>query len=172
MVRLLVTAMELTTPPVPTVAALPAGVSIRREMLGVDAYRALYRQVGGPVHWDARLRMPSAELAVLLELATTHIFVLRVDGESVGFCEFNGVGEREVVLAHFGLVPTVQGRGLGQLLLLTALREMWLLRPERISLSTDTNDHPRAMRTYESVGFRSVSRQWEEFPDDLPAQDD
>ena len=106
MVDLLVTYMEMTAPPSGDAFAAPApGAMVAHETLDIAGYVSLYRAVGEPVQWDQRLRIGSGELERLLALASTHIHVLRVDGEAAGLCEFNGVGQADVELAHFGLIP-------------------------------------------------------------------
>jgi len=165
MVEVLVTYMELVAAPQPISMGQPDGVAIARERPSVDDYLSLYRAVGEPVQWDQRLRMPIDDLSALLAAPSTFVFVLRVNGRPVGLCEFEGVGGPSVELAHFGLVPEAQGRGLGRLLLNRALSDVWTHSPRRIWLHTDTNDHPRAVATYERVGFRIYDRRTETFPD-------
>ncbi|WP_292469832.1 GNAT family N-acetyltransferase [Mesorhizobium sp.] len=109
--------------------------------------------------------MPKAELETLLASASTHIHVLRVDGEAAGFCEFNDVGQQAIELVHFGLVPAFQGRRLGPFLLDQALRAAWLHQPERLWLHTDTYDHPAAQSVYGRAGFKAYEQRMETFPD-------
>ncbi|WP_296744165.1 N-acetyltransferase [Mesorhizobium sp.] len=109
--------------------------------------------------------MPEADLETLLASPSTHIGVLRVDGETAGFCEFNGVGQPEVELVHFGLVRAFQGRRLGPFLLDRALRAAWSYQPERLWLHTDTHDHPAAQSVYRRAGFKAYAQRTETFPD-------
>jgi ribosomal protein S18 acetylase RimI-like enzyme len=127
---------------------------IAAEKLSVSEYLDLYREVGKPVRWDQRLKIPHAELMILLASERSQIYVLRDrDGRGLGLCEF----ERclpEIELKNLGVVPAAQGKGLGSRLLRTALRHEWELQPRRIWLHTDTWDHPAAIHLYESAGFR------------------
>ena len=43
--------LRMTRPPARPAPVLPAGVTITRERLDVDAYRALYNEIGGPWLW-------------------------------------------------------------------------------------------------------------------------
>ncbi|RJT32128.1 GNAT family N-acetyltransferase [Mesorhizobium waimense] len=166
MVDLLVTYMEMTAPPSGDAFAAPApGAMVARETLDIDGYVSLYRAVGEPVQWDQRLRMGSGELERLLALASTHTHVLRVDGEAAGLCEFNGVGQAEVELTHFGLIPAFQGGKLGPFLLDRSLRAAWSHRPRRLWLHTDTYDHPGAQSVYRRAGFKPYAQLMETFPD-------
>ncbi|MCV3209706.1 GNAT family N-acetyltransferase [Mesorhizobium sp. YC-39] len=166
MVDLLVTYMEMTEPPSGDGLLAPAqDAAVAREMLDVADYIGLYRAVGEPVQWDQRLRLPSEELERLLASPSTHVHVLRVDGEAAGLCEFTGVGQPVVELAHFGLVPAFQGRKLGPYLLYRSLRAVWSYAPEKIWLHTDTHDHPVAQSVYRRAGFKAYAQRMETFPD-------
>ena len=164
MVELLATFMEMTAPP-SVVGTAPPGVVAARERPDIEAYLELYREIGGPVQWDARLRMERAELVRLLAAEGTDIYILRHAGEPVGLCEFQNAGNADVELAYFGLVPSAYGKGYGSYLLNQALTACWRHKPERIWLRTDTNDHPNAIGVYEKAGFRIMKREWQTFPD-------
>jgi GNAT superfamily N-acetyltransferase len=98
--------------------------------------------------------MAEGELAALLAGGSLDIYVLRdVQGEPLGFCEFDRREFPNVELKNFGLVSEAQGRGLGPWLLAVALLEQWESNPSRIWLHTDTWDHPAAVRVYERAGF-------------------
>ncbi|MDX8527626.1 GNAT family N-acetyltransferase [Mesorhizobium sp. MSK_1335] len=166
MVDLLVTYMEMLAAPRGAARASPLpGAIVARERLDPSSYLDLYRAVGGPVQWDQRLRMPEAELGTVLATTSTHIHVLRVDGEAAGFCEFNDIGQAAVELVHFGLVPAFQGKRLGPFLLDRALRAAWSHQPERLWLHTDTHDHPAAQSVYRRAGFKPYAQRMETFPD-------
>jgi len=146
--------MELRDSPPPPTQRLGAE-RITRETLSNSEYLAIYRAVGEPLRWDQRLLMPEAQLGALLDGGCLNIYVLRnVQGEPLGFCEFDRSALPEIELKNFGLVPGAQGRGLGPWLLLLALREEWKSNPTRIWLHTDTWDHPAAIRVYQRAGFR------------------
>jgi GNAT superfamily N-acetyltransferase len=83
------------------------------------------------------------------------IYVLRGrDHKPIGFCEFDRQGFPEIELKNFGVIPAVQGRGLGSWLLSVALQAQWQSGASRIWLHTDTWDHPAAVMVYERAGFR------------------
>jgi ribosomal protein S18 acetylase RimI-like enzyme len=166
MVDLLVTYMEMRSPdPAPAHPCPVSGATVDRETLDPAKYRPLYRTVGGPVRWDQRLRMPEDELRAFLLDPATHLHVLRLDGQAVGLCEFDGIGKPDVELTHFGIIPQCHGRGLGAYLLDQALRAIWSHKPRRIWLHTDTYDHARAQPTYGKAGFVAFDQRVETFPD-------
>lgn len=108
-----------------------------------------------PLRWDERLRMPRAELLAFLTSSSTALFILWYGGRSVGLCEFDGVGERDVELK----------RRLRPYLLDWSLRSIWNYRPDRVRFHTDPNDHPKAKLTYESIGFSVYTEALEECPE-------
>ncbi len=151
--------MELRAAPPPRTRCVRLERSVRperiaREQLNREDYLHLYRRVGEPWRWDQRLLMAEGELAALLAGGSLDIYVLRdVQGEPLGFCEFDRREFPNVELKNFGLVSEAQGRGLGPWLLAVALLEQWESNPSRIWLHTDTWDHPAAVRVYERAGF-------------------
>jgi ribosomal protein S18 acetylase RimI-like enzyme len=155
MADLLVTYLEMPAPPGEAALASPMGDAVvAREQFDPEAYLGLYRAVGEPWQWDQRLCMTTESLRALLASPSTHLYILRLVSEAVGLCEFERVGEPDVELTNFGLVPEAQGRKLGPFLLDWALRSVWSHNPRRIWLHTDTNDHPKAIPTYQRAGFR------------------
>ena len=164
MVELMVTYMAMDAPPAAAPRAAPDGVTVDVELLGLADYRALYRAVGEAVQWDERLRLSDAALGSILDAPTTELQILRVDGAASGFCELDLSDRSDIEIVYFGIVPAVQGRGLGPLLLDRALRAAWARGPGRVWLHTDTNDHPGARATYERAGFVAWLSRMERFP--------
>lgn len=120
-------------------------------------YRFLYREVGKPHHWYVRRDMDDAELDALINAPTAHIFVPMVEGCPAGFFELESSdlpGEVEII--YFGLMPRYVGMGLGKWLLSAAIDAAWALKPQKITLNTNTLDHPRALQLYQKLGFEPV----------------
>lgn len=148
-----VTYLELRQAP-PASAGHVGRERIALEALTLSDYLGLYRQVGESLRWDQRLQMPEQELAALLNSDCLKIYVMRnVQGEALGFCEFDRSAFPQIELKNFGLVPAARGRGLGPRLLSEALRNEWECNPTRIWLHTDTWDHPSAVDVYQRAGF-------------------
>ncbi len=147
--------MEAFGPP-ESVPSPEVPATVAAERLGVDAYLALYKEVGEAVRWDQRLQLDPDALAKLLAAPACRIHVLRgADSAAIGMCEFDRSGHPQVELKNFGIVPALYGRGLGGFLLASALQAEWADRPDRIWLHTDDWDHAAAVRTYERAGFRT-----------------
>ncbi len=166
MVQLRVTYMEQRAAPRTPAVPPPrpdAGVAARR--LARADYLALYRAVGTPVQWDLRLRMAPAELDGFLASPATHLFLLALGQAAAGFCEAVDDAEGGIEITHFGLRPEAKGQRLGPYLLDRAVRALWLRRPRRLWLHTDTCDDPAAIGTYERAGFVAYRHAWEDVPD-------
>lgn len=149
------TYLQLTALPENAALGPPvAGLSVTREQLASAAYLALFQAVGGPLGWDGRINMTEAALTAFLEAPSTDNFVLKYDGVSVGFCEFDASQAPDSELVYFGLIPGMQGKKLGPYLLDAALRKHWQSRhPGRVWLHTDTWDDPKAIGLYLKAGF-------------------
>jgi ribosomal protein S18 acetylase RimI-like enzyme len=166
MVELLVTYMEMTAPPAgPALPAPLPEATVARETLPRPDYLRLYRAVGEALQWDLRLGMADDALDQFLADPATDIHLLRLDGAPAGFCETDRAAWPEMEIVHFGLLPSAQGKRLGPYLLDRALRAAWQEGVRRIWLHTDTNDHAKAIATYERAGFRVYERRWETFSD-------
>jgi GNAT superfamily N-acetyltransferase len=143
--------------------ALPPGVSLQAERLGLPEYRALYNEIGAAWLWWLRRVMPDALLERHLANKAIATHLLRVEGKVAGFFETDTGHWPDVNLNYFGLRPGYIGRGLGRLLLDAAVDGVFAgasgLRG--MTLNTCTADHPRALPNYLAAGFHKI-RQVEE----------
>ena len=154
-----VTQLEMTTPPK---ASLPVPVKlqtaiIRAPDIPLHYYRYLYRQVGKRWHWYRRLRMSDEELAATIHDPRVSVTVLYVDGAPAGFFELRKESEDLVELSYFGLFERAIGLGIGKWFLLQALYAAWQDNPTKVTVTTNTLDHPRALQLYQMMGFSPVS---------------
>jgi GNAT superfamily N-acetyltransferase len=124
----------------------------------VPFYRFLYDTVGGPYLWWLRRVASDESLAALLSDPLVSIHVLYIDDEPAGFFELDGRAEPSVNLSYFGLLPHAIGRGLGNVLLRSAVDAAWDRAPRGVTVNTCTADHPRALPTYLRAGFREVRK--------------
>ena len=153
-----VTRLEMTAPPK---ASLPIPVNIqtaimRTHEIPVPFYRFLQRQVGARWHWYQRLRMSEGELKAIIHAPKVTISVLYVNGAPAGFYELSQESEELVELSYFGLFEHALGLGLGKWFLLQALYAAWQSNPQKVSVTTNTLDHPRALQLYQQFGFSPV----------------
>ena len=150
-----VTLLEMTAPPK---ASLPMPVNIQTALMRatdipLPFYRFLYTQVGMRYHWHERLRMSDVELKSVLDDPRTSVTVLYVNGAPAGYFELFKQSDDVVELAYFGLFERAIGLGVGKWFLLQALYAAWALNPQKVIVSTNTQDHPRALQLYQRYGF-------------------
>ena len=154
-----ITYLEMTAPPK---ASLPVTSNIntaimRAENIPLAYYRYLYRQVGARWHWVERLRMKEKALAAHLHSPNTYLGILYVNGSPGGFYELHKESDDLVELSHFGLMEHALGLGVGKWFLLQALYAAWNLAPQKVTVTTNNLDHPRALQLYQMFGFSPVS---------------
>lgn len=150
-----VTLLEMTAPPK---ASLPMPVNIQTALMRatdipLPFYRFLYTQVGMRYHWHERLRMSDVELKSVLNDPRTSVTVLYINGAPAGYFELFKQDDDVVELAYFGLFERAIGLGVGKWFLLQALYAAWALNPQKVIVSTNTQDHPRALQLYQRYGF-------------------
>ncbi|MDT8345384.1 MAG: GNAT family N-acetyltransferase [Thermohalobaculum sp.] len=157
-----VTYLEMDARPAAPIPHMPVGqplALIRAEAPPADYFLYLYGQVGAPYEWTDWFRRPRAEVDAFVSDPGTELFTLMLDGWPGGFFMLDTREAGVCDLAYFGLVPQAVGRGLGHWLLATAVHMGWD-RPgvSRMTVNTNTLDHPRALGLYQRVGFAPVRR--------------
>ncbi|MBO0903906.1 GNAT family N-acetyltransferase [Jiella sonneratiae] len=157
LLRTRVTSLEMTAcpqglVPVPPQAGSVAVAEVARMPLA--EYRTLYRKVGEAHHWTSRL-MSDERLRREIHDRDTKIYVMTVDARRAGWFELDvRRAAQEVRIVHFGILPDYRGRGLAHVMLSRAIFAAFSLRPERVSIETNTLDHPAALALYQKHGFR------------------
>jgi len=160
-----ITFLEMrAAPPLPDLPPpLKRVALLRAENPTVHFYRYLYDAVGRNWTWVERKRMAEADLAAIVQDTRVFVMVCHVAGTPAGYYELDNRKPREVDLAYFGLVPEFIGKGMGRWLLVTALRDAWSRGPERVTVNTNTLDHPHALPLYQRLGFTPYARREVEF---------
>ena len=148
---------KVAIPPTP---AGPLLALIGAEKPPASYFLYLYRQVGAEFEWTDWLARPREELEAWLIDERVGLYTLLVDGWPGGFFVLDTRESGTCDLAYFGLVPEARGRGLGRWFLASAVHMGWD-RPgvERMTVNTNTLDHPRALALYQWVGFVPVARE-------------
>lgn len=131
---------------------------IRARDIPLHFYRYLQHQTGKQWYWVYRLRLDDSALSAIVHSEKTQIDVLYVDGAPAGFFELSREDEGAVDIAYFGLMPHVHGRGLGKWFLSQAVDAAWALKPMRVTVNTNTLDHPAALPLYQKIGFTPVGQ--------------
>ena len=166
-----ITHLEMTTPPGPTHPPAPA---LKLALLKVDVmtvayYRFLYAEIGRDWVWHERRLLGDDELAAEVSAPGVEIHVLHAEGQPAGYVEldYRRLPE-EAELKFFGLVPRFIGRGIGPWLLDWAIREAWRHDPQRLVVNTCTLDHPKALPLYQRLGFRPYRQETKTILDPRP----
>jgi ribosomal protein S18 acetylase RimI-like enzyme len=157
-----ITYLEMTTPPQDAPPHPPAGQRValmRAERPPVSFYRFLYNTIGTPWLWWERRALDDGALARVIQDDRVEIYVLYVDGVPAGYAELDRRGEPEIDLAYFGIMPEYIGRGFGRYLLSSAIHMAWAYAPDKLTVNTNTLDHPRALPLYQKVGFTPVGQE-------------
>jgi len=119
--------------------------------------RDLYFRVGEQWDWiDKRSWTDEQwkEYAAAAELCT---FAGYYDDMLAGYYELRRDADGGVEIAYFGLLPEFIGRGLGGVLLTSAIEEAWArggeIVPTRVWVHTCNRDHPQALANYQARGM-------------------
>ncbi len=138
----------------------PVSALIGAERPPVWYFLDLYDAVGRDYEWIDQHERPAPEVEAFLHDPAVTLYSFMRDGWPHGFFVLDCRAPGRCDLAYFGLVPEAIGRGLGTFLLQTALHMAWD-RPgtTRVSVNTNSLDHPRALPLYQKAGFEPVRRE-------------
>lgn len=158
--KAIVTRLECTELPkqLPSLPVNLHATLMRVNNIPLHFYRYLQWRTGRPWHWVHRLRMNDAELAGILHDSRTEIRVLSIDGAPAGFFELYRQDDDTANLVYFGMTENAIGRGVGKWLLGQAQLAAWNQPISRLTVTTNTLDHPAALPLYQKMGFRPVSQ--------------
>jgi len=158
-----VTFLEMThrpTAPLPPVPVGPSLALVAASSPPAEYFLFLYRAVGAEYEWTDWLDRPREDLDAMLAAPEVSLFTLIVDGVPGGFFLLDAREAGVCDLAYFGLAAWATGRRLGAWLLGTAIDAGWdLPGVEKMTVNTNTLDHPRALALYQRMGFAPVRRE-------------
>ncbi len=160
LINSVITSLEMTSRPATPTPPVPAEkiAILRAETPTVEFYRFLYNTVGGDWLWWERRVMDDETLSAIICNDLVEIFVLYVRGVPAGYCELDRRSQGEVELVFFGLMKAFIGRGLGQYFLRWAIDQAWQSNPGRVWVHTCTEDHAKALPTYQKAGFEPIGQ--------------
>jgi GNAT superfamily N-acetyltransferase len=165
------TYLELRSPAQLRPASAPASDVrfVRRDRIAIEAYRALYHDVGARLYWRDRDAWTDAQLAHHLARREITVWECLVGRDSAGYFELDRHDDGSVEIAYFGLRPEFIGRGIGKAMLTRAADEAWALGANRVWLHTCTLDSSHALPNYLARGFTEFRR--ETYTAELPDAD-
>lgn len=158
-----VTYLEMEARPAYPRPHLPAGAPsalIAAERPPLWWFLTLYDTVGAAYEWTDQRALPPADVEAFLADPDVGLYTLMRAGWPHGFFVLDGRVRGVTDLVYFGLVPQVIGQGLGRFLIQTAVHMAWD-RPgtARVTVNTNSLDHPRALPLYQKAGFAPVRRE-------------
>ena len=166
MVAAIVTHLEMRERPRPAPIPPAPLQLVRWKTPRLDTYRALFRRVGEPWLWFSRLVMSDESLGAIIHDPMVEIYaVTDPRGIEVGLLELDFRAMPDCELGFFGLVPQLNGKGMGRWLMAQAKSLAWRRGVERFWVHTCTLDSPAALGFYIKSGFVAVAREVETFAD-------
>lgn len=168
MLEATITHLEMTARPSDPPPHPPVGRQValmRAERPTLSFYRYLYNTVGGPWLWWERRALDDQALSRIIHDSRIEIYVLYVDGSPAGFGELDRRWEPEIDISYFGLAPDFIGQALGPYLLGALIHTAWSYGPDKVTVHTNTLDHPKALSLYQRMGFEPARRETWRFID-------
>lgn len=160
-VAMVVTYLEMTTPPPLRELPLPEGITFRQVTPDLPWYRDIFDRVGSPWLWYRRRTYEDAKLMAILNDPKVALFTLSRDGQDEALLELDFRKEGECELGYFGLTPKLIGSGAGRCLMNKAISLAWAAPINRFHLQTCTLDSAQALGFYMRSGFVPYRRQVE-----------
>ena len=162
-VRYTVTHLEMTARPATPIPHVPTGsplalIAASNPPVGYFLY--LYGTVGADYEWTDWLERTRQQQEAFINDPKVELFTLMVDGWPGGFFVLDTRRAGTCDLAIFGLVPQATRRGLSAWFMASAIHMGWdRAGVTRMTASTTTLDHPRALALYQRLGFIPVRRE-------------
>ena len=162
-VEVTITHLEMAARPAHPIPHAPSGAPamlVAAEAPPVWYFLNLYDAVGADYEWTDQHGRSAEEQARFIADPRVTLCTLIRSGWPHGFFVLDAREEGICDLAYFGLVAEAMGQGLGGFLLATAVHMAWD-RPgtTRVTVNTNTLDHPRALPLYQKIGFEPVRRE-------------
>ena len=119
--------------------------------------RDLYFQVGKQWGWIDKRSWTDDQWNEYATAPELRMFAGYYDDSLAGYYELRQDREGGIEIAYFGLLPEFIGRGLGSVLLTSAIEEAWTphdgIVPTRVWVHTCNRDHPQALANYQARGM-------------------
>lgn len=162
-VEVTITHLEMAARPGQPIPRMPAGAPsmlVAAEKPPAWYFLQLYNAVGADYEWTDQHDRDAEEVGAFLGDPAVRLCTLLRAGWPHGFFVLDARREAVCDIAYFGLVAEAMGRGLGSFLLATAVHMAWdHPGTSRVTVNTNTLDHPRALPLYQKIGFEPVRRE-------------
>lgn len=148
----------MSSPHVLRPARTPEDVTVTHAATPVGAVNAFfYAEIGREHHWVDRLSWSALQWQGYAERRTLETWLVHLRGTPAGYAELDGSH-----ISMFGILPGLQGHGLGGHLLTQVVRRGWErvaadgsagARAAMVTLDTCELDSPHALANYRARGF-------------------
>jgi len=126
----------------------------KRNAIG-DSIATFIFRVGEQWEWIDKRPWTTEQWKEYATAPELHSFAGYYDDLLAGYYELRRDTDGGVEIAYFGLLPEFIGRGLGGVLLTSAIEQAWRMQPNpsRVWVHTCNRDHPEALANYQARGM-------------------
>ena len=117
-----------------------------------------YKNVGKKHHWVDRLVWTEKNWIEYVSSKKVKTFVLKYMKDLAGYFELI-FHQNEVEIAYLGLLEEYQNKKLGSFLLSSAIKNSFLVKPNRVWVHTCSLDHKNALSNYISRGMKIFKKE-------------
>ena len=159
---MIVTYLEMRTPPPMTERPLPPGLAFRKVDADTVWFRDIFTRVGSLNWlWYGRLKLNDADLGAIMQNPKVEHYTLSKNGTDEALLELDFRVDGMCELAYFGLTPELIGTGAGRFLMNQAIARAWAQPIYLFHVHTCTIDSPQALDFYRRSGFTPVKQEVE-----------
>ena len=114
-----------------------------------------YKNVGKKHHWTDRLVWTEKQWTEYVSSEKIKTYILKKNEDLAGYFELIIHDDKnEVEIAYLGLLEEYQNKKLGSYLLSSAIKNSFLINPNRVWVHTCSLDHKNALTNYTARGMK------------------
>ena len=119
-----------------------------------------YKNVGKKHNWIDRLTWTEKQWIEYILKKNVKTYVLKKNDDLVGYFELIiHEDKNEVEIAYLGLLEEYQSQKLGSYLLSSAIKNSFLINPQRVWVHTCSLDHKNALNNYIARGMKIFKKE-------------
>ena len=119
-----------------------------------------YKNIGKNHHWVDRLVWTEKQWINYVSDKNVKTYVLKKNDDLVGYFELITHDDKnEVEIAYLGLLEQYQSQKLGSYLLSSAIKNSFLINPQRVWVHTCSLDHKNALNNYIARGMKIFKKE-------------
>jgi len=119
----------------------------------------LYNLVGNDYEWNDMNCLKNSEVEQILKDTSIDFYLFFKNLKLLGFFILDFREKKICDLMYFGLLPDAIGLGYGSQMLKIALKKSSDKKFKKITVNTNTLDHPNALPLYKKMGFNVVKKE-------------